>query len=51
MSTGIIQIVLLWIAVFVGLDLTFGEGVLTNDIEDALKQALRWLRQLLGSDR
>jgi hypothetical protein len=51
MSAGMIQIVLLWIAVFIGLDLTFGEGVFTNGIEDALEHALRWLRQLLGSDR
>jgi len=51
MSAGIIQIVLLWIAVFIGLDLTFGEGVLTNGLEDVLEQALQWLRQLLGSDQ
>ena len=51
MSTGIVQIVLLWIAVFIGLDLAFGEGVLTNGIEDALEHVVRWLRHLLGSDR
>jgi hypothetical protein len=47
MTATAIQILLLWIAVFVGLDVAFGEGVLTTGIEDALERAIKHLRKLL----
>jgi hypothetical protein len=34
-------------AVFVGLDLAFGEGVLTDGIDEPLQRALKWLRDSL----
>ena len=46
LSAGI-HILLLWIAVFVGLDVAFGEGVLTAGIEDAFERAMKRLRELL----
>ena len=46
-----IQILLLWAAVFIGLDLAFGEGVLTDGLDRALERALRWMRDLLRPDR
>jgi hypothetical protein len=48
MTATAIHILLLWIAVFVGLDVAFGEGVLTTGIEDALVRAIRHLRKLFG---
>jgi hypothetical protein len=47
MSASIIQVILLWAAVFIGLDLAFGEGVLTHGLEGALERVLKWLRELL----
>ena len=44
-----VQMTLLWVAVFVGLDVAFGEGVLTGIIEDALERAATCARQLLRS--
>jgi hypothetical protein len=50
MTTAMIfQVILLWAAVFVGLDLAFGEGVLTHGIDEALQRALKWLRELMRS--
>jgi len=43
----IFQVILLWAAVFVGLDLAFGEGVLTSGIDEALQRALKWLREIM----
>ena len=43
----IFQIVLLWAAVFVGLDLAFGEGVLTSGVDEALHRVLKWLREIM----
>jgi hypothetical protein len=45
----IIHLLLLWVAVFVGLDLAFGEGALTEDAGLALERALQRLRDLLRS--
>jgi hypothetical protein len=42
-----IQVLLLWAAVFIGLDLAFGDGALTSGLEEALDRALTWMRQLL----
>jgi hypothetical protein len=47
MSTPIIQLLLLWAAVFIGLDLAFGEGVLTHDLDDVIERVVKWLRELL----
>ncbi len=47
MSAAIIQLLLLWAAVFIGLDLTFGEGVLTQHIDDAIERVAKWMRELL----
>jgi hypothetical protein len=47
MNVMILQLILLWAAVFVGLDLAFGEGVLTDGIDEALQRALKWLRDSL----
>jgi hypothetical protein len=47
MSAAIIQVLLLWAAAFIGLDLAFGEGALTQHIDDAIERALKWLRELL----
>ena len=47
MSTTIIQVLLLWAAVFIGLDLAFGEGVLTHDLEHVIERVAKWLRELL----
>ena len=51
MSATIVQIVLLWAAVFIGLDLSFGEGALTDDLDKGLQRALKWVRQLLWPER
>ncbi len=48
MSASMIQIVLLWAAVFIGLDLAFGEGALTDGLEETLERAFKWIRRLLG---
>jgi hypothetical protein len=42
-----VHVVLLWLAVFVGLDLAFGEGVFTAEIERVFDWALKWLRDFL----
>jgi hypothetical protein len=47
MTATAVHVLLLWIAVFVGLDVAFGEGVLTAGIEDALERAMKRLRELL----
>ena len=47
MSAAIIQVLLLWAAVFIGLDLAFGEGVLTHGLDDAIARVVRWVRELL----
>jgi hypothetical protein len=47
MSAAIIQVLLLWAAVFIGLDLAFGEGALTQHTDDAIERTLKWLRELL----
>jgi hypothetical protein len=46
MTASIVQVILLWAAVFIGLDLAFGEGVLTQGLDAALARIARWLREL-----
>jgi hypothetical protein len=45
--TTVSHIVLLWAAVFIGLDLAFGAGVLTDGVYDSLQRLLRWVRETL----
>jgi hypothetical protein len=47
MTAAAVHILLLWVAVFVGLDIAFGEGVLTTGIEGAIERAVKRLRELL----
>jgi hypothetical protein len=47
MTATVVHILLLWVAVFVGLDTAFNEGVLTAGIEDAVERAMARLRELL----
>ena len=48
MIAHVVQIVLLWLAVFVGLDVAFGDGVLTEGIGDALERAAERARHWLS---
>jgi hypothetical protein len=42
-----VHVVLLWLAVFVGLDLAVGDGVLTAELEATIEWAVKRLRDLL----
>lgn len=42
-----LQMLSLWVAVFVGLDLAFDDGTITYAIEEALERAAERLRELL----
>ena len=48
MTASVIHIVLLWVAVFAGLDIAFGEGALTEGAGEVLERALKRIRELLG---
>ena len=48
MTASVIHIVLLWVAVFAGLDIAFGEGALTEGAGQVLERALKRIRELLG---
>jgi hypothetical protein len=47
MTVSVIDIVLLWFAVFAGLDISLGEGALTESAGEALDRALKCIRELL----
>jgi hypothetical protein len=49
MTASVIHIVLLWVAVFAGLDIALGEGALTESAGEALERALKRIRELLRS--
>ena len=42
-----VHVILLWLAVFVGLDLALGDGVFTAEIEAVFEWAIKRLRDLL----
>jgi hypothetical protein len=42
-----VHVVLLWLAVFIGLDLALGEGVFTAELEGMVDWAVKRLRGLL----
>ena len=46
MTASVIHIVLLWVAVFAGLDIALGEGALTESAGEALERAVRNLHLL-----
>ena len=47
MTANVVNLLLLWLAVFVGLDVAFGEGALTDDVGQALERAFKRIRDLL----